>query len=416
MSGPGYVVPGRIGWFVAFENGRLSMYAMPTTVSGAHGPLQRHAFDAALLADEVENLVLSQAPPSEPLQDPTGQTGTTVSIAFVDRESFNVTRSLMRAAAQRDRATQQALRAVERPGAVPQPPSSIVRVNRLLEFRAGQPTSGYLPVLSDALSEKYYAPTGVDQTSAAAWCTAFGLAPGPQSWIELARLATLGHVAARDLAKSVFLSERSGLGSATGASLRASIGAFVRAETILAAWEGLIALDRTLLERNALTSVAARVRVVATKDATFRAVVRGSVKLKEGASIVILNETITGDQADTKVASISFDESSEQLVIECTGKAAAEFAEKARAAGDPLWIAEQPFAMVRASIECDRWTSVTKPGASGLRAGEQTDVASTGPGTDPGSDSGPEIDDGTDGGRLRRARDVPMDVIVAGVR
>lgn len=166
------------------------------------------------------------------------------------------------------------------------------RVSRAVSYRAMAPISGYLPVLTDALSHRFWLPTPRLADRLAEWASAFGFdtrapmlgLPPAATLASLVSGSSEGSDEATQTYRTMVMSrERSGTGSAQFSGAATAARAFDALNGIVTAFAAMSTFDLRLAGLNEITGEATRAQRTATGPhpaGQFTAVCQGSTALK----------------------------------------------------------------------------------------------------------------------------------------
>lgn len=267
------------------------------------------------------------------------------------------------------------------------------QAQRLVAFYSTLPVSSHLITLTQALDNKFYAPTGVDTSSVVAWRELFG---EPKTLSGLGSLLSKAYVSSvdpkqhgnkqSDPAWSILRAEQTAEKQSEygGASGKASL--LSCAEAISEGWSGMIRTDRIARRRGVIDGSVCRITPVKRNGAKIRATVSAPFKIKEG-DLVLMDDDAQSDRVGyASLASITVEV--DALIAEFTpmvdqvkrNVGSFSMLDGALAAHETMLVTAKPFLGGGRAVYAGTW-------------GRPVDPAAT-----------------------RISRRVPLDVVLAGIR
>ena len=175
------------------------------------------------------------------------------------------------------------------------PSNDFKALGRRLRISQGLPQSLKLPVLTDALSYRYWLQDDLSESSFEDWAEAFNV-KGPSTGITIRSLITLAEKGSRPTAlkfdasaKSMEETERKIMEQAAWGGISNDCFVYSMLEGFSARAAGLRTLDPGLLEMHTIDGQACRIVPMNSNEREFTASVSSPFKLKEGKKVRLTN-------------------------------------------------------------------------------------------------------------------------------
>lgn len=262
-------------------------------------------------------------------------------------------------------------------------------IAKVLAYRASLPHSAFLPVLTTALTSRFWMQADLDENLFSDWCEAFGVqhsAPADQ-WARLLVNALDGKSNPKYV-KGLLSSEKYGtLASQYGGALSSS-KAFKQANAVQNMHVAITSTDPLLADFNRLGGDVAKVSINSCKDGSFTATIADGFKVKPGSDVLIFDlASEVGQTSEATLRSVDFVPGSEALLAQFSrGRRHSKtwwLIEQAAQNKRSLYVVAMPFTGGGAPVRISgRWAK--------------------------------EIAEGAEGAPTPLVRDVPVDVALAG--
>ncbi|HEX9089536.1 MAG TPA: hypothetical protein VF867_18745 [Arthrobacter sp.] len=257
-----------------------------------------------------------------------------------------------------DSDTRYALQAV----AETEPTEGYNSIKKRLKTVASLPGSMRLPVLTDALSYRYWLPEGLDEDSLSDWADAFG-AKGPTMSLTmktLIELATSGkHPEGLGYTKTITSLQSTEvrlMEQCVWGNISSDVQVFGMLESYTSKINSLRTIDPGLLELHVLDGRVCRIKPMNVETRTFTASVSQPFKLKEGRALRMTDGHVI---VETTMESLRYGAGELHAVFEqpsSRGKGATLVA-SAKSGAMPLYVTDGTFDMRASFPKNKRWLS-----------------------------------------------------------
>ena len=192
------------------------------------------------------------------------------------------------------------------------------RVGRVVKYLAGQSALSRCSVLTDALGQKFWAPTGFGSSDLNAWASMFDM---PDSSTRVARARSLASLArAGSLPVLPTANFRTSSNTIAHSLLRwsgAKVEAFTAVQNHNDLWEAVCGSDPLLYERGLLVGSTARIVPVRTVGGVLEAEVSMPFKLRPGNNITVFGGMVPKG-LPVRLTALDFDNESGKLLAKIT--------------------------------------------------------------------------------------------------
>lgn len=181
-------------------------------------------------------------------------------------------------------------------------------ISKTLAYRSALSHSGFLPVLTQALAQRFWAPAAIDDTSLLEWADLFGVgqATAPERFGRLL-VATLDGPQNVKYVKSLLNSEKFGTLSSQYSGALSASKAFRNANAVQTAHAAIVATDPLLAEFNMLSGDVAKVRIVKGTEQTFTARVSDPFKMKAGSDVLLFDvDSEVGKTSEATLTAVDY--------------------------------------------------------------------------------------------------------------
>ena len=162
------------------------------------------------------------------------------------------------------------------------------RVGRVVKYLAAQPALGRCAVLTDALSQKFWAPTGVATSDLNAWASMFAVPTSATRYARAQFLASLARAGSLPVLPGAnFRTSSNAIANSLLRWSGAKVEAFTAVQNHNDLWEAVCGSDPLLYERGLLVGSTARIVPVRTVDGVLEAEVSMPFKLRPGNNITV---------------------------------------------------------------------------------------------------------------------------------
>lgn len=162
-------------------------------------------------------------------------------------------------------------------------------LQRVMTLASSLPTSSRMPILTDALSAKFWMPTAGDPRSLTAWAQALDLAdlPALDAMVAMRRMVCSQAQSAR--MTRIAKAEAYMLASARFSGLTNACSTYSSAESINDMWAVVCCTDPLLSGRGVLEGTVAHLSPMTLEEQTFTAALTSPMKLRVGKEVVLMN-------------------------------------------------------------------------------------------------------------------------------